>query len=234
MERKFHILKAIIENFIISAEPVGSKFLLEKIDMDISPATIRNDMATLEKMGLLYQPYTSAGRMPTTQGFRMYVDDMMNEYLERESAQKVLAIDAVKKQAMDDSLYYAVSLLSRTCGNVVFATIPELGKAYYLGLSNILKTPEFYQSIEAYTVVKILEDKDKLIELLSELPLDEKTRVFIGEENIIEEIQSCSLIVTKFMAPNVGEGVIGILGPKRMNYAFNIAALEQVKGELEG
>lgn len=229
MDRKLYILKAIIENFIVSAEPVGSKYLLEKMELDISPATVRNEMASLEKMGLLYQPYTSAGRIPTTKGFRMYVDDLMGEYLEQERHQQLLAIQTLQKEAMDERIYHAVSLLSRTCKNVCFATLPHVGKAYYLGLSNIMASPD----IEAITVVKILEDRDMLIEQLSELPLDEKIRVFIGEENIMEEIQSCSMIVTKFHARGLGEGVIGILGPKRMNYAFNMAALEQVKNQLE-
>lgn len=96
----------------------------------------------------------------------------------------------------------------------------------------MLQTPEFQRSIEAYTVIKILEDSDQFIDLLSELPIDETTKVFIGEENIIPEIQSCSLIATSFELPELGRGVIGILGPKRMNYAFNMATLEMVRNNL--
>lgn len=232
MDRKFRILKAIIESFIVSAEPVGSKYLLEKIDIDVSPATVRNDMAWLEKHGLLYQPYTSAGRIPTTHGFRMYVDELMGEMHINAVEQKGLAIDTLQRQVAEDRVYYAVSLLARTSSNVSFATIPPHGKAYYLGLSNILQTPEFTSSMEASTVIKILEDQELFLELLSQLPIDSSVKVFIGEENILPEIQSCSLIATTFDAPNLGQGIIGILGPKRMNYAFNMSALEHVCHEL--
>lgn len=232
MDRKFRILKAIIESFIVSAEPVGSKFLLERMDMDVSPATIRNDMAWLEQHGLLYQPYTSAGRVPTTHGFRMYVDELMGDVHAQAVAQRDLAVDSLQRQVLEDRIYYAVSLLARTSSNVSFATIPPHGKAYYLGLSNILQTPEFTSSMEASTVVKVLEDQELFLELLSQLPIDETVKVFIGEENILPEIQSCSVIATTFSSPHLGTGVLGILGPKRMNYAFNMAALEHVREEL--
>lgn len=232
MERKFRILKAIIESFIVSAEPVGSKFLLERMDMDVSPATIRNDMAWLEKHGLLYQPYTSAGRVPTTHGFRMYVDELMGDVHDAAVAQRDLAVNSLKQQVAEDRIYYAVSLLARTTGGVSFATIPPHGKAYYLGLSNILRTPEFTSSMEASTVIKVLEDQELFLELLHQLPIDEHVRVFIGEENILPEIQSCSLIALTFSSPELGSGVLGILGPKRMNYAFNMGALEHVRAEL--
>ncbi len=215
----------------MSAEPVGSKYLLEKMDLGVSPATIRNDMASLEKSGLLYQPYTSAGRIPTTKGFRLYVDDLME--VPGAIAQRDLAVEALRKQVAEDRLYYAASLLARTCSNVSFATIPHKHQAYYLGLSNMLKSPEFHQSMEAYTVVQVLEDRDRFLELLEGLEIDRNIQVFIGEENAIEEIQSCSLIATTFNNPQLGEGIIGILGPKRMNYAFNMGALEHVRKELE-
>lgn len=232
MERKYIILKAIIESFIVSAEPIGSKFLLGSTELDVSPATIRNDMANLEKMGLIYQPYTSAGRIPTTKGFRMYVDDLMGEMHAAAMQQRGIVKNVIEKKASEDKIYQSVSLLSRTCANVSFATIPHLKKSYFLGLSNMLQSPEFQRSIEAYTVIKILEDSDQFIDLLSDLAIDDTTKVFIGEENIIPEIQSCSLIATSFELPELGRGVIGILGPKRMNYAFNMASLEIVKNSL--
>ena len=232
MDRKFRILKAIIESFIVSAEPVGSKHLLESMHMDVSPATVRNDMAWLEKNGLLYQPYTSAGRVPTTHGFRMYVDELMGDIHAAAVAQRDVAVDALKRQVADDRVHYAVSLLARTCANVSFATIPPQGKTYYLGLSNMLQTPEFMSSVEASTVVKVLEDQELFLELLAQLPINESVQVFIGEENILPEIQSCSLIATSFMLPGLGRGTIGILGPKRMNYAFNMAAVAHVRDEL--
>ncbi len=233
MDRKFQILKAIIESFIDSAEPIGSKHILDKMQLEISPATVRNDMASLERSGLVYQPYTSAGRIPTSQGFRIYVDELMGAPKEFVDTQRELALSTLREKVAEDRIHYGVNLLARSCANVSFATIPHQDKAYYLGLSNILQSPEFTRSMEAYTVIKIFEDQDRFLDVLKRLPIDNQIKVFIGAENLLEEIQSCSMIVTKFISPTMGEGVMGILGPTRMNYAYNMAALEQVRDHIE-
>ena len=79
-ERKKRILRAIIESYIQSAEPVGSKAILDSIGLDVSSATVRNDMADLEAMGLLEKPHTSAGRIPSPQGYRFYVNELMERH----------------------------------------------------------------------------------------------------------------------------------------------------------
>ena len=75
--RRQQILAAIVEQYIETGEPVGSKALLSKLDINVSSATIRNDMAALTAQGLIYQPHTSAGRIPTQSGYRYYVDNLM-------------------------------------------------------------------------------------------------------------------------------------------------------------
>ena len=79
-DRKKKILRAIIEDYIASAEPVGSSHILKNYDLGVSSATIRNEMATLEEAGYLEKPHTSAGRVPSYLGYRVYVDELMNEY----------------------------------------------------------------------------------------------------------------------------------------------------------
>ena len=79
-DRKRLILQAIVEDYINSAEPVGSRSISKKPELNLSAATIRNEMGDLEEMGLLVQPHTSAGRVPTTGGYRMYVDSLMEKY----------------------------------------------------------------------------------------------------------------------------------------------------------
>ncbi len=233
-DRRYTILKAIIESFISHAEPVGSKSLLDEHSLGISSATIRSEMAKLEDMGLIYQPHTSAGRIPTDKGFRMFVDYLMEEVApEIFLHEQKEALTSIQKQKDEDRVYQAVSLLSRVCPNVCFATIPHAQKAYFLGISSILRSPEYQENIsEAYTIIKVLEDTDNFVELLSSLAIDDNTRVFIGEENVIREIKSCSIIATRYQLNNFS-GVIGILGPKRMNYAFNIGALKAIKDEIE-
>ncbi len=77
-ERKIKILKAVIKNYLETGEPVGSRTISKYTDLKLSSATIRNEMADLEEMGYIIQPHTSAGRIPTDKGYRLYVDDMMH------------------------------------------------------------------------------------------------------------------------------------------------------------
>ena len=232
MERQLFILKAIIESFIKSAEPIGSQYLLDHYELNVSSATVRNEMSALEKQGLIYQPYTSAGRIPTDHGFRVFVNELMSPVPQEVLEAKQSAVEKMQSFVEDEKVYQAVSLLSRTCGNVCFATISMERKSYYLGLSNILQEPEFQNSAEAYTVVKVFEDREHFIDLLGTLDIDQSVKIFIGEENIIKEIRSCSLIAIKFHLASGKEGIMGILGPKRMNYAYNIGALEYMRDHL--
>jgi heat-inducible transcriptional repressor len=125
-ERQIQILKHIIEGYIKTGEITGSKSLLEKHDLQVSSATVRNDMMSLEKMGLLFQPYNSAGRLPTSRGFRVFVDYLMETmpqvFLEAED-------DYTRKidnNRIDDILYMLVSRLTKITGEITFACIPSL------------------------------------------------------------------------------------------------------------
>ena len=78
-ERKVKILDAVIRNYLATGEPVGSRTISKYTDLNLSSATIRNEMADLEELGYIVQPHTSAGRIPTDKGYRFYVDDMMSQ-----------------------------------------------------------------------------------------------------------------------------------------------------------
>ena len=97
-ERKKEILRAVIENYVDTAEPVGSKAVAADIGLSISPATIRNEMAELETMGLLEQPHTSAGRIPSPQGYRVFVNELMREH--RLTMEETRAINSALKSRM--------------------------------------------------------------------------------------------------------------------------------------
>lgn len=89
-DRKNQILSAIIEHFVQTAEPVGSKTIILTYNFNVSPATVRNDMAELEEQGLIMQPHTSAGRVPTDKGYRFYVDELADYEVAKNLAQKTL------------------------------------------------------------------------------------------------------------------------------------------------
>ena len=224
--RQSKLLSAIINQFIETALPVGSKRLLEAGDFCCSSATLRNEMASLEDEGFLQQPHVSAGRVPTAKGYRMFV----KEFLEpsRHEVQVRRKFESLKEQYFrhkdQERVYEAVALLSHMTPNVVFAKVPHESQLYYLGLSNVLRLPEFQEDPRlASGVAEVLEEH--LHKLLSRIEVDNRTRYYIGEDHLLPQIQSCSMMVTRYTVRGES-GAIGILGPMRMDYAYNTVALE--------
>lgn len=231
MDRQAQILKAIIQHFIATAEPVGSNTLFVSYSFKVSPATIRNDMAALEEKGFIYQPHTSSGRVPTTTGYRHYVEKLADFEAARKKAQLQLrrTLEQYKTEKAREKIFDAVSLLARTTENVSFATLPDNNRTFYLGLSNILRQPEFQnRTINASEVIEVLEKSDNFINTLKSLDIDKNVKVFIGDENILPQIQSCSIVVTSYQFEEY-EGFFGLLGPVRMDYAYNMTMIQEIK-----
>ncbi|MDB4978920.1 MAG: hypothetical protein JWM56_1106 [Candidatus Peribacteria bacterium] len=227
-DRQGKLLMAIIDQFIQTALPVGSKRLLESGDFPLSSATIRHEMAALEDMGFLEQPHVSAGRIPTAKGYRAYVQGSTQPTLHMKQVRT--RFETLREQYFhkkdQESAYEAVALLSQMIPNVAFATVPHKERVYYLGLANVLRQPEFQLNpLLASGVVEMLEER--LSELLDDIEIDDKIRYYIGAEHILPQMQSCSLIVTDYQLRG-NKGVLGILGPMRMDYAYNTVALEMV------
>ena len=226
-QRKVNILKLIVEEYIKTGEITGSKSLLSKHDLQVSSATIRNDMLSLEKMGLLFQPYNSAGRLPTTRGLRVFVDYLMETmpaiFVEAEGEYE----KKIDHNRIDDTLYGLVARLTKITGEITFACIPSLGASYYLGLSSYIERHKWLIGEEKYQIIRCLENRHEFISLLEGLDITTKISVFIGEENIIPELETSTMIV-KQIEINGYTGYLGILGSTMMDYAFNITALRQV------
>jgi heat-inducible transcriptional repressor len=145
MDRRNEILKAIVKHFIDTAEPVGSQTLVVSYDFRVSPATIRNDMATLERDGFIEQPHISAGRIPTDLGYRLYVDELSDVAAAEKEAEKVFikTLERFNVEKVRNKLYDAVSLIADATNNVSFATVPDNPRTFYLGISNVMRQPEF-------------------------------------------------------------------------------------------
>lgn len=224
--RKQKILQAIVEKFIETAMPIGSKLIYEEYDLDVSPATIRNEMALLEQEGFIMQPHTSAGRVPTSLAYRMFVDRlklnlsvMKQARRDLELAHREFYLNKVKEK-----IHEMVTILSNVTGSVCFATVPGTDRLFFMGLGNVLRQPEFQsEPALAMQVIEALEYRFK--EILSGLEIGDEPAIFIGEENILPEIKSCSLMVQRYNYKG-HLGLMGILGSTRMNYAYNLAALK--------
>lgn len=230
--RQAKLLTAIIDEFIRTAEPVGSKQIIAHGHFDLSCATIRNEMRALGEEGFLDQPHISAGRVPTAKGYQLYV----KEYMEPNAQEKKVRakFETLKEQYFrkkdQEKVYEAVALLSHMIPYVAFATVPHKEQVYFLGLANTLRQPEFQQNpLLASGVVEVLEQK--LTEVLSHTEIDHKIRYYIGDEHLLPQIQSCSMMVTGYKVRDA-IGAIGILGPMRMDYAYNTVAIELVSDLL--
>jgi heat-inducible transcriptional repressor len=230
-DRQFKLLQAIIREFIESAEAVGSLNLVNKYKLNVSPATIRNEMSELMKQGYIEKPHTSAGRVPTTRGYKLFVESIMDELEELDIADATLIREKLfaSRFDQDEVLYNALNTLYEFTGNVSMALIDN--KIYHAGLARIPTLPEFKQVQELCNLIQVLEDRILLKKLLEFDDSPDNVRVLFGRDTNIDVFQHMSIIyspITMFS----NEGYIGIIGPQRMNYKKVIPAVEFVADNI--
>lgn len=322
-DRKKKILSAVIEEYIAAAEPVGSKKIAETAKLGLSSATIRNEMAELTSMGYLEQPHTSAGRVPSALGYRLYVNELMErQRLSLDEAAEInqrlndkvreydkmmkdvgklassltnypaLALAAPKNVTasrfdliyVDSNTFIIVVMLSdstvhnklvhlpfsveqgmiqrlssvfnagfagvstelmtpevidsseRACGDtmglvsVVSAfTIDTLrkaneGEAVITGASQLLQLPEFRDPDKAHEIIDYLSESEHLSNLPS-VPGGEDIQILIGPENVAAELKDSSVVIARYDAGGGMKGIIGVVGPTRMDYSGVAAKL---------
>ncbi len=323
-ERKKKVLRSVVDLYIRTAEPVGSKAITELPDMNYSSATIRNEMADLTAMGYLEQPHTSAGRIPSAAGYRLYVDELMMDYrltmdethsintaIEEKMQRVDRMVEKVAKLVSQATNLPAISVASRNGGAtvkrfdlilagsgsfilvlmlsndevvnkliklplnveetdlkvlsaVLNATMTQLGPDDYTaellervmmsagaastlvpvivefttdtlrrqastnmavaGQMRLLGQPEYRDVDKAQRVLTSL-DEDTLSNLPAVLRNENGTQVLVGPENVAQELKDTSVVMTKFDIGDGMHGMIGVVGPTRMDYAKVTARL---------
>lgn len=226
-DRQEKILAQIIEEYAETASPVGSMTMAKLFG--VSPATIRAEMARLETMGLIAQPHTSAGRVPTDAGYRYYVNNLaMNEHEDEAEDRGMYALEKrVSSQSRADAaIRGAVDSLVDLTGNLGLATVD--GQLYLSGISRLFMQPEFMDTNRVQAVAKLL---DNLEPWLRETAPGEALNIFIGHENPIGKNSEVSLIISKFVSPFSDRSYIGVLGPTRQNY-MRVMALVRYAGQM--
>ncbi len=232
-DRQEQILRSIVEQYAEIAAPVGS-LLLAKL-FGVSSATIRAEMARLEEMGYIEQPYTSAGRIPTDKGYRYYVNKVAdyadasvnNMSLMDRSAR---AIDARIRSAgmASKTIKSAVDSLVEITRNLAIGTIGD--QLYMSGIANLFMQPEFAGGNEVQQVASLL---DNLEPWLYEAAPNKPLSVYIGSENPVGKSSGCSLIVCKYRSPYSDNSYIGVVGPTRQNYAQTMNLVKYAGQALE-
>lgn len=207
--RQTLILKAIVELYAKTAEPVGSQALADQFEA--SSATIRAGMAELERAGFIMQPHISAGRVPTDKGYRAYVNALEPETNERTN--RAIAKRVNSAGEADQTIKTAVEILASITHNLGLATISN--NLYLSGMASLFQQPEFSGGAKAYEVARLL---DSLEEWLAEAAPNDPISVYIGRENPIGRASGATLIISRFESPYSDRSYIGVLGPTRQNY----------------
>lgn len=228
-ERQSRILQAIIEQYAEVASPVGSS-LLAKL-FGVSSATIRSDMVELERLGLIKQPHTSAGRIPTDKGYRFYVNLLAantGESLASGRTERALSARVTDVNVPERAIRNAVDTLVELTQNLGLATIGN--RLYMSGLSNLFGQPEFMHPSQVQEVAKLL---DNLEPWLHETAPNEPLSVYIGRENPVGRGAGCSLIISRFRSPFSDRSYIGVLGPTRQSYRDVMTTVSRAGKTLE-
>ena len=332
-ERKLKILHAVIQNYLETGEPVGSRTISKYTDLNLSSATIRNEMADLEEMGYIIQPHTSAGRIPSDKGYRLYVDMLMEEKeqelneMQEQMLDKADKMDQLLKQAarvlatntnyatmvstpmnnsnkikfiqlsmVDEEQVIAVIVLggnviknkiinidepisnenllklnmllnttlngmaieeinlgliarlkeqagihSQVVGYVLDAVADAIHldddmQIYTSGATNIFKYPELSDNQSAQEIISAFEEKQQLSELVTQtLAKEDNTgiQVYIGDETPVQTMRDCSVVTATYELGDGMKGTIGIIGPKRMDYAHVLKSMKRLQTELD-
>lgn len=229
--RQQQILEAVIREYADTAQPVSSGVLYKKYKLGASPATIRAEMKKLEEEGYLYQPHTSAGRIPTDRGYRFFINSLMRSRELTLREQKTVQQNILRNKKISHLMPRIANLLADMSSNLAISGLwdfeePEFYKA---GIGRLLQEPELNYGNQ---LAKILDYLDRNIEELFDIVRDETIGIYVGEENPIRQMKGLSMIVSGQRMKS-GRGLIAILGPRRMRYDRNIALIEYFNKLLE-
>jgi len=232
-ERQTRILKATIEEYMETAEPVGSETLEKKYELGVSPATIRNEMIRLTTSGYLKQPHTSAGRIPTKLAFKLYVNHLMEEK-NLSVADEVAAKEMVWDSRFDSDklMHEAVRGLAQRTRSLAVAVTDE-GDIYHSGYANVLDMPEFYDIDVTRTIFSLLDEVARVKQLFAKSFDQGPIHLLLGDELGFDFLEPCSMVFTRFEIPSGKGGSLGVIGPNRLNYAVVIPVLRYFANLIE-
>lgn len=231
-QRQCKILAAIVKENCDSGQPVASQDIVEKYQLGVSPATIRNEMVRLEELGYITQPHTSAGRVPTDKGFRLFVNQLMDKVKLSLKEQELLKKEIMKLQMAHIEMGRRIAkLLSEHSQQASFAIFPEAVST--VGISNILNNPAL-PAEDAKEIAQFFDDIDQYAEKMIEDYSGHEPEAFIGKELKLSKKSDYSMVVSGLQLPSGKRGVIGLIGPKSMKYQKNLSLMEYIAKLLGG
>lgn len=221
-DRQSQLLTNLVERYITKAEPISSGSLADRLK--VSSATVRNDLAMLEKQGYIYQPHTSAGRVPTIAGYQYYLEHAL-ELKKPTANQQEEVLQGLKAQEPVKGVAKNVSELTKQAVLVAFTPCDF----YYTGISKLFAQPEFNDQQTVINISVVLDSLDEMLQSVYEQVGDEPT-ILIGDQNPFSN--QCALIALQTRL-STKPGVFAILGPLRIDYGRMTGLLHYVKSQLD-
>ncbi len=227
--RQIQILRAIIEEFINTAEAVGSETIDKKYTIGVSPATIRNEMVYLEKQGYLKKSHSSAGRIPAPLAMKLYVNELMKEK-ELSVADEVSAKEKIwnSRNETDELLYQMTKVLAEK-SKALAVTILDDDRIYHAGYANLLKMPEFFDITVMRNVLQLSEEIKLLEEIFTSGTSENLVHVIYGPELGNKNLEPIGMIHMSFVIDEKPIHV-GVLGSSRFDYPYIIPVMKYLRG----
>lgn len=230
--RQVRILRAIIEEFIETAESVGSDTIDKKYSIGVSPATIRNEMVYLTKQGYLNKEHKSAGRMPTPMAMKLYVNELMKER-ELSVADEVSAKEKVwnSRKENDDLIRQATRVLAERSRALGLALTQDR-RLYHAGYSNLLNMPEFYDIDVVRNVLSLIEEAALIEEIFESKTGENHIQLAFGKELGNKHLEPVGIIFMRVSSPSIN-CTMGVLGSTRFEYDYVIPLMRYFRGVIE-
>lgn len=225
-ERQQTIFRDVVQRYIHDAHPVGSQVLLDDAKLDVSPATVRNEMVDLEERGYLFQPHTSAGRIPTEKGWRYYLDHFLkNKDVAKTTQDELMEIVKAYRHSKHELLKHVAQHLADLTTHAVFVAFSP-HDTYYTGISKLFSQPEFDEVDMIRAISEVVDHLDDVMPEFFKQVTDGST-VLLGRDNPFN--RACGLVLSPIPQQS---GLFGVLGPIRQDYDANISLVNFTRNLL--
>lgn len=226
------LLKSIIQEFIDSAEAVGSLSLSKKYDLDVSPATIRNEMAALTELGLLMKTHASSGRVPTSRAIKLFLQKMLDDYddLDAVTITRIRENLFQRRFNADVLISEAVKYLTELTGSTSVGLLA--GRRYTAGVKSFLREPEFRDLEKLQLIIDVIEDYDNL-QSIFERYTGRDVEVLIGEDIGVEGLTDSAIVFSGIKLHGEKQGYISVVGSNRMQFRKVIPVVKYVAASIE-
>lgn len=244
-QRQNTILKSVIEAHIETAQPVGSRAVIDREKLSASPATVRSEMGYLGEMGYLSQVHISSGRIPTDAGYRYYINRLLQVPQKADGdgsmADRLYDLSQSLREA-DRFVEAATEFLSNLTRQASVTCIinphhslvryERLGlrntRVYFQGASCILEQPEFQDISKVKPLLKAFDEKSEIIRYLGDELESDQVTVKIGHENDSAAFHECSVVAKRYYVGGENAGTVAIVGPKRLPYAYAMPVVSRM------